>query len=85
MLFWQIKVFIFSNNNSVGCIYDSTNCFGCINVRRQQFFANITAIVNPLVVKMAASPYMGYIMQIHLNLINSSKILQKFFNVCTNR
>ena len=55
MYFWQIKVFIGCKNDSVGCIYDSTNFFGCINVRRQQFFANNTATVNPLVVKMAAS------------------------------
>ena len=57
MYFWQIKVFIGCKNDSVGCIYDSTNFFGCINVRRQQFFANNTATVNPLVVKMAASRF----------------------------
>ena len=55
MYFWQIKVFIGCKNASVGCIYGSTSFFGCINVRRQQFFANNTATVNPLVVKMAAS------------------------------
>ena len=55
MYFWQIKVFIGCKNASVGFIYGSTSFFGCINVRRQQFFANNTATVNPLVVKMAAS------------------------------
>ena len=46
------KVFIRYKNDSVGCIYDSTNF---LDVRRQQFFANNRATINPLVVKMTAS------------------------------
>ncbi len=42
-------------NDSVGCIYDNTNFFGCINGSRQQLFVNSTSTVNLLVVKMAAS------------------------------
>jgi len=55
-VFLSIKVFIRCKNDSVGCIYDSTNFFVCINDSRQQLFANNTSTVNLLVVKMAASP-----------------------------
>ncbi len=51
----QIKVCIGCKNDYVGCIYNSTNSYGCKNVSGLQLFANNTYNVNMLVVKMAAS------------------------------